>query len=463
MSNYKIDCETVMRAAKGRWDEILSHLAPVLQPALEAAPKHVTCPIHGGEDGFRFFKDYTIAGSCICNSCGSFDGLHILMAVNRWNFFTALKAVNDFLKIPEGIDVDSEFGAVDGKVISAEMTKMKTGNESFCLRMSVDGRERAFWGKDLQRAVNEQGIQVGDNARVCRLGTKTFEFKGKQCRKTLWSARRLPSDEELAKRLADKEQASVRRSALIASKWTTSKAIRSSDPEAAPILKYFENRGIRIPVGSRLLRNLRFLASEPYYDDDHRMVGEFPCLIGAVLSPARKDEKEALVTIHKTYLTLEGQKMCAYGTPKKLMALPEGKTINGCGITFGDPSKSDGILCVAEGIETALSVAVATGYPTVATISANGMTTYEVPAGTKFVAIFADRDKSETGQKAALKLKERLLELGVPSLIFLPSEDTLVLNEKGVDWNDILRLQGPNGFPFKHEVSQSKSSSTNVK
>ena len=456
MSHYKIDCETVLRAAKGRWDEILSRLAPALQPAIEAAPKHVTCPVHGGEDGFRFFKDFKIAGGCICNSCGTFDGLHILMAVNRWNFFTALKAVNEFLQIPEDIDVDSEFGAVDGKVISAGMAKLKSGSESFCLRLTVEGRERTFWGKDLQRAITEQNVVKGDNVRVCRLGTKTFEFKGKQCRKTLWSAHKLPSDEEIKQRLADEEQASIRRAAHIASKWTNSSAIRSSDPCAAPVLKYFENRGIRIPVGSRLLRNLRYVPSEPYYDDEHRMVGEYPCLFGAVL-----DAEGALVTLHKTYLTLEGMKMVAYGTPKKLMGLPKGKSINGCGITFGDPLKSNGILCVAEGIETALSVAVATGYPTVATISANGMTTYEVPAGTKMVAIFADRDASETGQKAALKLRDRLLELGVPTLIFLPKEDTLVLNEKGVDWNDVLRLQGASSFPFKREVDLTKKPSVN--
>ena len=64
MSNYKIDCETVMRAAKGRWDEILSHLAPVLQPALEAAPKHVTCPILGERtalDSSRITRSLVVA------------------------------------------------------------------------------------------------------------------------------------------------------------------------------------------------------------------------------------------------------------------------------------------------------------------------------------------------------------------------------------------------------------------
>lgn len=53
MSQYKIDAEVVLKAASGRWDEVLSSLAPALRPALKAAPNHVACPIHGGENGFR--------------------------------------------------------------------------------------------------------------------------------------------------------------------------------------------------------------------------------------------------------------------------------------------------------------------------------------------------------------------------------------------------------------------------
>lgn len=66
------------------------------------------CPLHGGSDGFRFFRDFKKTGQCICNTCGAFDGLHILMKVNRWNFFTALKAVSEYLNTPEGIEPISQ-------------------------------------------------------------------------------------------------------------------------------------------------------------------------------------------------------------------------------------------------------------------------------------------------------------------------------------------------------------------
>ena len=62
MSQYKIDAEVVLRLANGRWDEILSNLAPALRPAIDAAPRHCECPLHGGSDGFRFFRDFKKTG-----------------------------------------------------------------------------------------------------------------------------------------------------------------------------------------------------------------------------------------------------------------------------------------------------------------------------------------------------------------------------------------------------------------
>ncbi|ECS4958781.1 zinc-binding protein, partial [Salmonella enterica subsp. enterica serovar Typhimurium] len=54
MSYYKAD--TVREAANGNWLFILAALAPHLEPALRKPGRHVSCPIHGGKDGFRLFK-----------------------------------------------------------------------------------------------------------------------------------------------------------------------------------------------------------------------------------------------------------------------------------------------------------------------------------------------------------------------------------------------------------------------
>ena len=437
---FKLDAELILRMAENHWDEILRSLAPALVQALDAAPKHVPCPIHGGENGFRFFKDYRRNGGCICNTCGAFDGLHILMEVNKWNFYTALKSVNDFLKVPEGIDPATVGETVDGRVLFAGMGTLRSGSTCFSIRLKLEnGREKSFWGSDLKRASQEAGIAVGDNARVSRLGTKTFQWKGKEVKKTLWSVRRLPSDAERLCAAKNAQEEAARRSISIASKWDSARILNPQMPDQRPLMEYFKCRSI-LPDNFSQLRSIRFSASEAYVDEKGEVVGKFPAMISAV-----RDAEGELVTLHRTYLTPNGTKI-SFGPAKKLMALPAGRTINGASIQLGSIGR-DGILCVAEGVETALSVVKATGYPCASTISANGMSAYVPPRGVKAVFIFADKDKSLTGQKAADTLRARLLEKGIPAVVCLPNEADL-FGEKGVDWNDVLRLRGQYAFPF---------------
>jgi phage/plasmid primase-like uncharacterized protein len=90
--------EETKAMARGQWGSILATLAPQLQPALERKGRHVPCPVHGGRDGFRVFKDVDETGGSICNTCGVFaDGFATLMWANGWDFSTALKAVAECL------------------------------------------------------------------------------------------------------------------------------------------------------------------------------------------------------------------------------------------------------------------------------------------------------------------------------------------------------------------------------
>ncbi len=74
MSWYKID--TVRKAAEGRWLSILAALAPALEAALRQPGHHVSCPVHGGKDGFA-----------------------LLMWLNGWDFGQCLNAVGDYLGV----------------------------------------------------------------------------------------------------------------------------------------------------------------------------------------------------------------------------------------------------------------------------------------------------------------------------------------------------------------------------
>ena len=94
MNKSLIEAREVRERAAGRWTDLLGALAPALVPALRRPGRHLPCPVHGGTDGFRLFRDVDDTGGGVCNTCGTFhDGFALLMWVNRWSFPEALQAV----------------------------------------------------------------------------------------------------------------------------------------------------------------------------------------------------------------------------------------------------------------------------------------------------------------------------------------------------------------------------------
>lgn len=157
---------------------------------------------------------------------------------------------------------------------------------------------------------------------------------------------------------------------------------------------------------------------------------------------AVRDGEGRLVTLHRTFLSSDGHK-APVAAPKRISALPSDRTIVGCAVHLGNPVEK---LAVAEGIETALSVVKATGVPCWSCLSAHGLETVEIPEGVEEVFIFADKDRSETGQKAAENLRKRLLKQGIFCAVLLPGKE-IPENAKGVDWNDVLVTEGAAAFP----------------
>ena len=100
---HHIEAAVVRQQARGQWFGILGRLAPSLEQALARPGRHVPCPVHGGQDGFRVFKDVNERGGGICNTCGSFsDGFALLMWANDWGFREALEAVAHDLRLDAG-------------------------------------------------------------------------------------------------------------------------------------------------------------------------------------------------------------------------------------------------------------------------------------------------------------------------------------------------------------------------
>lgn len=67
----ELDWPGLRKVAKGKWSDIFQRLlGKELGPAMGNAPYHVSCPVHGGDDGYRLFEHYNDTGRGVCNTCG---------------------------------------------------------------------------------------------------------------------------------------------------------------------------------------------------------------------------------------------------------------------------------------------------------------------------------------------------------------------------------------------------------
>jgi len=164
---------------------------------------------------------------------------------------------------------------------------------------------------------------------------------------------------------------------------------------------------------------LRYHPNLPYVDDDG-VVTMHPALLAQVLGA-----DDAPVTIHRTYLTLDGQQ-AAVASPKKLMT-PIRKLEN---VAIRLRPIEDGWLGVAEGIETAYCAEGKHGAPVWSCISAGLLKTFRPPAEVTLLAICGDNDRSFTGQAAAYELARAVTNMGVECRVMIPEQT-------GKDWADV--------------------------
>lgn len=329
------------RDAHEKWSYILEDLAPQLRQALAEAGEHGPCPVHGGSDGFRLFRDYAANGAGVCNTCGSFgDGFRLLAWVK---------------------------------------------------------------GYSIADAVAEVGRWLGGHKDPAEL------------------SRRKPPAPVRAK---DPVKAQARLNEV----WKEAQELKGSAAEA-----YLAHRGI---YAENMPHSLRSHPGLPYWDGKARkMLGTFPCLLAPI-----RDKEGALVSIHRIFLTPEGQK-APVPAPKKMMESPH--DLSGSAIKLWPAGE---VLGVAEGIETALAAHAITRIPVWSCVSAVLLEQVAVPGATRHVVVFADKDRSYRGQQAGEALAERLVGEGKTVEVLTPVHP-IPEGEKGLDWLDVLTRYGQEGFP----------------
>jgi putative DNA primase/helicase len=195
--------------------------------------------------------------------------------------------------------------------------------------------------------------------------------------------------------------------------------------EAVPLVedcaaaKYLRNRG----WSGDFPDFVHFHPGVRYYHD-HERYEILPAMLAQLINLNVK-----CVSVHQTFLTVEGKK-AAVPNPKKLMSPPVPGATKGAAIQLFQAGSE---LVVAEGIETALAVAQASGLPAWAAVSAGGLESLEIPELVSRVYIAVDNDFSGRGQQAARVLAQRLYEGGIKTKLLIP--DTI-----GQDWADVLAV-----------------------
>lgn len=150
--------------------------------------------------------------------------------------------------------------------------------------------------------------------------------------------------------------------------------------------------------------------------------GDHPAMVALVRGADGKP-----VNLHRTFLTRDGRK-AEFGDPRRVMPVPLPK---GSAVRMGE---YEGVLGIAEGIETAAAVTKLFSMPCWSALNAGNLEGWTPPDGVR-VVVFGDNDLSFTGQAASYALAKRLRREKRDVEVRLPAQP-------GWDWNDVFLNAG---------------------
>ena len=268
-------------------------------------------------------------------------------------------------------------------------------------------------------------------AGVLGIATKTDETAQRAAN----AKREIDRQNATAARLESEKANDTRIRARLNTIW--SEAMPLTAPDAEPARQYLASRAILSFEREGLSASIRFHRSLASYNEDLQYEGHFPAIVAKVLDASGK-----AATIHRIYLTEDGKK-APVESCKKMFQVPSDRTIMGGGIITSAPAE---VVDVCEGIETALAIETAMGFPVWPLVNATMLEGFTPQEGVTCVRIWVDHDRSGRGLEAGSILKKRLTDMGIKAAIVLPKM-AIPEGEKGVDWNDVLQVKGSIGFP----------------
>jgi putative DNA primase/helicase len=179
---------------------------------------------------------------------------------------------------------------------------------------------------------------------------------------------------------------------------------------------YLRSRGLTVPS----CEDLRFHPDLVHWES---RTG-WPAMVAVI-----RDAKGETIGLHRTWLAPDGAGKAPVKNNRKMLGRASGGAVR-------LSASADGLLALAEGIETALAVMTACPHiPVWAALSASNLEEIELPSGIARVIILADHDASGTGQRAAEAAAFRLYRQGCRVFIASPPQE-------GDDFNDLLCRAG---------------------
>ena len=153
----------------------------------------------------------------------------------------------------------------------------------------------------------------------------------------------------------------------------------------------------------------------------------YPCMVAAIT-----DANNEIVGIHRTFLMVSPDGSVSKApveAPKKILG-----TMKDNFIQLSDEYLET--LHLAEGIETSLAIKEAIAADVRVCMAAQNLASAVIPADVEIVYIWADLDRSGTGQKFAEIAAKKLTEQGKKVFLLLPG-GTIPEGEKSIDWLDM--------------------------